>query len=325
MNDQKYIDECWQKAIKAKDSKNYPVAKRWFCKVIEENSKLLQCWILVASCDFELGNYSEALRSFRKAERLSPKDWVIQTYIGIVQLELNRPKLAERTLRKSLELKPQAETYSTLCSSLKKQGKTHKAVACLKSALKCDPNYEEAYYNLGVYYSSQNQWVRAEKCFSKAIEIDPRYSLAYGELGNVMLHKKQYRVARRLLRKSIRLSSENYWTHISLATVNWILRKLKEADHEFQEALRLLPKDAWALASYGHFLSSEKRKIEEGEVYLKKALSLSPQNVSIQFFIGKHFLRLGLIDEARIHLRKAARKGHKKAKVLLNGMKKDNL
>lgn len=307
----------WDKANKSYHSKNYSLAKKWYAKAAELRPKKEQTIFraLIADCEEELGNHSEALRSLRLIDRTHIKKSFIQIFIGCMQLKLSRPKLAERAFRKAIKKKPSADAYIFLGSSLCRQGRFREQKACYQVALRLEPNNEEAHYNLGVRYRVERQYKKAEKHLRQAIAIDKKYALAYAELGWVLVHKGLYPQARNSLRRSVTFDPDNYWTRLYLANANWHLHRLKEAEEQQRAALRINPSDSDAHAFLGDFLSSEQRG--NGEYYLKKAVSLDPNNKLALYYMGKHYYRNYCDEKARYYLKKAARKGHKTAKKLL--------
>jgi len=314
---QQIIERYFAKAVKARDAGKHKIARRWFMRIVDQNPRKAAFWMMVAFCEMNLGNHSQALSILRRAERYSPKNGKIQAHIGRTQLKLNRPKLAERALRKSVSLEPKAPTCVFLNHALFLQNREMEGVVFLKLALDLEPRNEEVHCNLGDYYFSHKQLEKAETHFRMAIEIDNKYAFAYSELGKLLLNKKQYKEARRILRKSVRLEPDYYWSRLYLANANWQLRKLKETEQQYREALRILPDDPFILALYGDFLSSENKKLDEAEKYFRTAVSRLPGNDEVQYFVGKHYYREGIYDKSRVHLKIAARKGHKRARELL--------
>jgi len=63
-------------------------------------------WYVVGDIFWHQQKYQLALRAFQKAARCWPEDAEAQMAIGNCHAELNRPKLAERFFRRSLELAP---------------------------------------------------------------------------------------------------------------------------------------------------------------------------------------------------------------------------
>ncbi len=309
----KYLD----KGINAGAENRNNIARKWLQRAADLGTKKERafCWFCIAHCYNNQGKSSEALRFARRAERFAPNSSKIQQFIGHIQLELGRPKLAERALRKSIKKKPSAPTYIFLGSALGKQDRFHDEKVCYQTAIKLDPNNEEAHYNLGVRYTLETQYKKAEKHLRQAIEIDPKYALAYAELGHVLLSKKQFHSARNNLRKSVKFNPNYYWARLYLAITNWHLRRLKDAEEQYRSILKITPSDSLANACLGDFLSCEQRG--NPEHYLKKAIAIAPSDDLALYFMGKHCYRNYRDEDAIYYLKKAAQKGHEKARELL--------
>ncbi len=321
---QKKADEYFAKAIAAKNVGRLKYAKTWFIKSasISKGKGRSVCWIFAGYCNKELGSLSEALSSLRKAERYNPQSSFVQLYIGILQLSLNRPRLAERAFRKSIKLRPSASAYILLGSALCRQRHRQNIKACYRSALRLKPNNEEAHYNLGVQYKFEGKFSKAERHLRYATKIDPQYATAYAELGNVLFKRKLFPQARTVLRRSIKLDPGHYWARLYLAITNWVLRRLKEAEGQYMEALKIAPADSLANSCFGDFLSSEGRA--NAEHFLKNGISLNTKNDVAHYHMGKHLWRNNREREAKPFLRKAAHLGHKRALQLLTELTRNN-
>jgi len=322
-NTQTKADKYFAKGIEARDAARFKIARTWFIKAGGElkRKERAACWAMAAYCDEELGNIKDALTSLRKAERYYPKSSRTQVFIGRMQRDLGKPRLAERAFRKAIALRPSAVAYIFLGVVLAQQGRSNEKKACYRVALRLEPDNEEAHFNLGVCYRYENQRSRAEKHYRRAIEIDPKYALAYAELGSVLLHRKAYREARTAYRRAIKFDPNNVWARLELAITNWCLRRLKEAEEQYREALRIEPSSVFANAALGDFLRSEDRG--DGQKYLKKALKLDPSDDVAQYYMGIFLCEEYRDDEAAYYLRKAARQGHKGAKRLLARLLRD--
>ncbi len=316
-NSMQASEKYWDRATKAYRSKNFPLAKKWFARSAELRPKKDRAvfLMLIADCEQELGNHSEALRSLRMIEPNHIKKAFIQIFIGRIQLKLFRPKLAERAFRKAIKRKPSAGAYIFLGSSLSRQGRFREEKACYQAALRLEPDNEEAHYNLGVRYRVGKQYTKAEKHLRRAIAIDTKYALAYAELGWVLVHRKHYPQARNILIKSVKFCPDNHWARLYLALANWLLRRLKETEVQYRAALQITPSDSDVNAFLGDFLSSEQRG--NGLHYLQKAVSIDPGNVLALYYMGKHYYRNYRDEEASHYLKRSARRGHQKAKKLL--------
>lgn len=237
-------------------------------------------------------------------------------------MELGRPKLAERALRKAIKLRPSTFAYIFLAEALSRRGMTDEVKTYLRAALKLEPNNEEAHYNLGTCYLWSGQLSRAERHLRRAVAIDSKYAKAYARLGRVLIRKRQFQEARRILRRSVRLNSNYLWSRQYLVVASAVLRKLKESEEHYREALRIAPKSIPSLVFYGNFLSEERRREREGEEYLREAVKIDPGEQLCHYYLGAHLYRWNREREALPHLIKAARRGSEKAKLLLEKLEK---
>ncbi len=60
------------------------------------------------------------------------------------------------------------------------------AIQAYREAVKLNPNYADAYVNMGTVYYHLSKFVDAERCFRLALSRDPYHSRAYFNLGNVL-------------------------------------------------------------------------------------------------------------------------------------------
>ncbi len=70
------------------------------------------------------------------------------------------------------------------------------------TAIKLNPEYAEAYFNLGTVYYKQGLQKKAEEAFLKSIELQPEYGRAHYSLGFVYLEQKKYDLAKKHAEKA---------------------------------------------------------------------------------------------------------------------------
>lgn len=307
----------FEKGVAAEESVRIKAARSWFMKAVQLSSGKRHAYYLsrAASCEEQLGNLRQAMQLLRKAERSHPVGDLVQLLIASIQLDLKRPKLAERAVRKAIDIKPSSAAYIYLGYSMGRQNRFKEQQNSYEASVRLDPDNDEALYNLGVSHAFDGRLDEAEELFRRAIQIDSKYAIAHAELGHILIKKGSHREARRILRRSVRLDPDYYWSRMYLGLANWFLRRLKEAEDQYLEVVRIAPDDPYANCSLGDFLSAERRG--DPELYLNKALSLSPNDEAALYYMGKHLHAENRDDEAVCYLRKAARKGHESAKELL--------
>lgn len=268
---------------------------------------------------FDERKYRDAIRVGRQLTKRWPRLHPGYCLIAQSYDELGRWKMAERFYRQALALKQQPEIWVLLSSALGHLGKNDEAEECLRQALKIDPDYEEAHYNLGYIYRQKRKFAPAEKHLKRAIEIDPKYALAYAELGQLLAGQKERKEeAVSLLKKAVAYRADDQWSRAYLANALWSLRKLKAAEGQYRRLLELWPDNPLPSWSYGDFLACESKNTSTAEKYLRKAVKIAPRDRAANYYLGKHLLHWDRKKEARTFLSKAARLGDSRARKLLS-------
>ncbi|XP_010543807.1 PREDICTED: probable UDP-N-acetylglucosamine--peptide N-acetylglucosaminyltransferase SPINDLY [Tarenaya hassleriana] len=132
-----------------------------------------------------------ALDSFSEAIRLDPQNACALTHCGILHKDEGRLVEAAESYQKALMANPSyklaaeclAVVLTDLGTSLKLAGNTQEGIQKYYEALKIDPHYAPAYYNLGVVYSEMMQYDSALSCYEKAALERPMYAEAYCNMG----------------------------------------------------------------------------------------------------------------------------------------------
>lgn len=65
----------------------------------------------------------------------------------------------------------------------------------LGQILKEDPNFVQAYFQVGKILLTMSLYEDAEKYFTKTIELVPEFADAYFSLGNIYYHLKKFELA----------------------------------------------------------------------------------------------------------------------------------
>ena len=75
----------------------------------------------------------------------------------------------------------------------------------LEQAIQRNPNYADAYYNLGRIYGKSGRYIDAIEAFKEAIRINPDYAdahrnlgVAYFVTGNKFMTLEQYKILKKL-------------------------------------------------------------------------------------------------------------------------------
>ncbi|MDD5290637.1 MAG: tetratricopeptide repeat protein [Patescibacteria group bacterium] len=127
-----------------------------------------------------LGNYEEALKFYKKAQELDPKDKSITPFNDrTVVAKILRDKKKE-TIKLGEEEKEidweKADSYNILGVLYWSTGEPMRSVAFFKKAIELDDSFYAAYENLGIIYESFGKTEKAKENFQKVAELNPKRS-----------------------------------------------------------------------------------------------------------------------------------------------------
>ena len=160
---------------------------------------------------------------------------------------------AASVARRALEVEPDnALANAVLGNSLAATGvvandtsKTTSAMAFIEKALRRDTNQAVARNALGVTLVASKKYPEAAAEFKKAIASDPRFAAAHANLAHVLLREAEamknpgdrLKDAEREYREAIRLQPENSVPYNGLSTVLFSMKKYKDATKASREAI----------------------------------------------------------------------------------------
>ena len=120
---------------------------------------------------------------------------------------------------------------------LKKEYK--EAIELLKKAIELNPEFSEAYYNLGISYERLGKHKDAIKMLKKTIELSPDDPNAYYALGYAYYQKKKYKKAIDAFEHTVSLQPENAFAFKKLGS-SYLKVGKKDKAREQQQILEKL-------------------------------------------------------------------------------------
>jgi tetratricopeptide (TPR) repeat protein len=158
---------------------------------------------------------SLGMTSLQEAISLDAESPIYRNALGVVQLDLKRPKDAQ---------------------------------AQFEAAIAIDPNYAEAHHNLGLAHAEQRRFEEAIAAYRKALSLPtyPTPEVAYHNLGNAYLALNRMPEAEDAYRAALRLEGRRVETHYNLGALLAILGRKDEAVRSFQTVRELDPSSPFA-------------------------------------------------------------------------------
>ncbi len=238
-----------------------------------------------------------------------------------------------------LDFDQRANTLTNIAGGYAQQGKTEEAIRYFVEAVKVNPMFNKAYYNIGILLTNENRFEEAEAQLKEAMRIQPSAD-AYCALGYNAMRRGKTDDAISLFRQALDLKPDHVATHQYLGQLLADHGDWEGAVEHFSRALRSDPRNAdlhnrlaVALASHGradeamkHFNAAlqtdqanpdthnnmavelaREGKREEAMDHFLTVLRVSPGFPGIHRNIATILEQMGKIGEAETHLREAIR------------------
>lgn len=199
-----------------------------------------------------LENYTEAEMSFARAQTLDPSNEQILLTYAISSKVNGNVKNSEETFKKLNELKPNDPVYEfQYALNQKDQQKYEKAIHYFQKAAEhgYEPK-ESVYLQLAEIYTAQSNEEKANEYFAKATAKNPNSRWAKEgkaaasirvilKKGKLAMHKKDYRQAAVYFEEGVKMNSKMAVPNLLLGICNYNLKKYKDAEKNFLNALNI--------------------------------------------------------------------------------------
>jgi tetratricopeptide (TPR) repeat protein len=288
---------------------------------LAETNPTRNVYLRLARITKELGLFDDAKHAFKQALEIDPRSALALIGLGSLAIRRRDYEAAEKYLQRACEIKDDPGGFSLLGVALKNSGKIVQAEEAYRSAIRIDPKYEEAYYNLGVLLKKDRP-SEAQRLFRTALKLDPAYASAYRELGHVLIKTGSTPEGVSHLRKAIQLDPNDGWAHMYLGTYLWRCADVDAAIAEFRIAEQLQPGWTVPLWSLGNIYESADKDFDLAQSYFERALQIDPDDALTLRNLGRLFKKRGQVDLAKEYLNRALLQdpSDKKARDLLNDL-----
>lgn len=155
---------------------------------------------------------------------------------------LNRAAEAEPFYRKAIALDPDfKEAWINLGLAAMSGGRPEEALSCQRTALRLDPDCVDAHNNLGMLHYLQGHIAEAENCFRAALRLRPDHANALLNLGSTRQIQDDVGTAEALFRQALDLGADRARVNSNLALALMEQRRPEEAEACCRQALALRP------------------------------------------------------------------------------------
>jgi tetratricopeptide (TPR) repeat protein len=177
------------------------------------------------------------------------------------------------------------------------QGKYECAVSNYQQALALNPDFAEAYNNLGAALTALERYEEAISNCRRAIQLRPDSPRAYNNLGNAHKGLGQLGEAVAAYQEALRFDPDLAEAHSNLGIALSSLDRLDEAIAHHRAALRCNPVYAPAYYNLGLVYTSRSHW-EDAVAALQRAAQLQPDHAGVHFYLGWALGEQGKAKEA---------------------------
>jgi tetratricopeptide (TPR) repeat protein len=134
-----------------------------------------EMWMTSGDVYSQVGDYEDALRSFRKAIELDPNMDRAHHFAGVALIRLGRPSEAIPELQAELKLSPNdPDTQYNLAYALLETSQKDQAMAILRALVAAHPDHAQAQYQLGKELLASGNAEEAVQHLEAAARLDPQ-------------------------------------------------------------------------------------------------------------------------------------------------------
>lgn len=173
--------------------------------------------------------------------------------------------------------KVDAASYNSAGNEFARLKRYEEAARRYRRAIRQDPSYKEAHYNLGLAYHRLEKFDEAVDAYRQAAKLDRSYAEAHNNLGAAYDDKGDIKKAIKAYRKAIDIRPDYTEAHYNLAGVYVRQGKRDRAISELEETLAFAPDHIEARYRLGTLYEEAGRREEAVEAW-KKCIELKPSD-----------------------------------------------
>ena len=184
------------------------------------------------------------------------------------------------------------------------KGKYREAAIQYQNAIKLDPRYTEAHYQLAQCFLKMELRNGAFTELSRTVDLNPQNSKAHIDLGNLLIAARQFEKAEEQARLVLLREPDNVDAHTLLARVYAKQNNIQASINEMKTVLQLAPGRSGTYLTLAAVQVNAKQ-IAEAEENFKKAVQLDPKSVPALLALGDFYLQQRRWSDAEQQYRRA--------------------
>jgi len=225
---------------------------------------------------------------------------------ALEQYKLQNSAECELLLKEILALKPHHfSSLSLMCTVLHGQRAGEaQLLPYVMTLAELQPENSGLQNNLGSIYWATNDFQNARDCFENAIRFQPNFIDAWVNLGTTLLSLDEFLDAESALNYALTLDSNQPDVESKLANCYFRRGKVEQAIQHIEKSMQAEPSNPKWHANHAIYSSSLER-FDDAQVSAERACELAPMNADYHANLAKIFIESGEGDKALSSCRKA--------------------
>ncbi|MDD5770896.1 MAG: tetratricopeptide repeat protein [Candidatus Omnitrophica bacterium] len=260
----------------------------------------------------ERSSYRKAADSYGNAIKINPQSW--QAYLGLAEAHRYSKEYEKATeaYNKSISINPLClKAYLSMAEMYSQNGRHAEALGIIgkagdkmpddpqikQSSQECCHTFVASTLNKSTELFLANRSTEAIALVKDVLGYCPDFAIAQYTLGYYYFQIKDYNSAERCLKKSLAIDPNFHYAHKLLSQVYFKKGSFEKELSSAKDALTMDDEDAAAYNDLGLALMHLER-YAEAIPYLKKAVSLEPNNTDYVYSLGSVYRDNKMFDQA---------------------------
>lgn len=234
---------------------------------------------------YQLGNYANALADVTQALRLDSANAGYYELLGEIYFSKQEYTRAVTALERGRKIAPEdVDLMMQLAKYNLYVGERQKSIQLLDEVLKKNMFNADAYFLKGMIFKEIGDTAKSVSNFQTAVEQNPQYYNAYMQLG-LLLSKKKDRLALDYFNNALKLDSSSYEVRYGIAMYYQEIKDYPKALQLYREMILDFPqdKDAYYNSGYIYFQLDSFGKADRN---FERALGVEPTYADAYYMRG---------------------------------------
>ena len=184
-------------------------------------------------------NYKGVIKLGLKLLKNNPKDYQLIYSIGLSYVNLQNYIEADKYFHELLYVQKKPEIFFIQANIHKQLKKYDTAITYFEEAIQLNPNFSEAYNNLGNIKKRIGKIDEAISCFKKAIELKKNNILAYFNLANTYRENRYFNELIETYEKILSFNPNDIKTLYNLGSVYLFLGEISKGKNFFEKIIKI--------------------------------------------------------------------------------------